>query len=152
MIYSLDLATTADLERIAANMDPADAAEVWATAHLTPAQALVASAAASRDPVVGKVDGEPICAFGVGQRTILDDVGVPWLLGTPEIRKHKRVFLGASKRWVDAQAERFRTLENFVDSRHTRAVKWLRWLGFAIEPAQPFGPDGVPFHHFHMRA
>lgn len=152
MIYSLDLATTADLERIAANMDPADAAEVWATAHLTPAEALTASVAASRDPWVGRVNGEAVCAFGVSQRTILDDKGIPWLLGTPEIREHARVFLRVSKQWVAAQAERFATLENFVDSRHTRAVKWLSWLGFTIEPAQPFGPDGVPFHHFHMRA
>lgn len=152
MIYSLAPATPADLERIAANMDPADAAEVWATAHLTPAQALTASAAASRDPVVGRVDGEPICAFGVGQRTVLDDIGVPWLLGTPEIRKHKRVFLRVSKSWIERKKRDFTTLENFVDSRHTRAVKWLRWLGFTIEPARPYGPDGVPFHHFHMRA
>lgn len=152
MKYSLATATEQDLCHIAQNMDPADAAEVWATAHLTPLEAITISAAASRDPWVGRVEGVPICAFGVSQRTILDDKGVPWLLGTPEIRKHARVFLHVSRNWVEAQAECFRTLENFVDSRHTRAVKWLRWLGFTIEPAQPYGPDGVPFHHFHMRA
>lgn len=152
MIYSLDIASPADLERIAANMDPADAAEVWATAHLRPDQALLKSSSVSRETYVGKVRGEAICAFGIGQRTLLDHIGVPWLLGTPEIREHARVFLRVSKRWVEIEARRFTTLENFVDSRHTRAVKWLRWLGFAIEPAQPFGPDGVPFHHFHMRA
>ena len=137
---------------IAQNMDPADAAEVWATAHLTPAEALLASRAASRETLAGRVDGVAICAFGVGQATLLSDVGIPWLLGTPEIRQHSRVFLRASKRWVEGQARRYTMLENFVDSRHTRAVKWLGWLGFSFDPVQPYGPDGVLFHRFYMRA
>lgn len=145
-------ATPEDLEYVAANMDPADAAEVWATAHKTPIEALTLSAGVSRETWAGRADGRAVCIFGVGTRFALDTVGVPWLLGTPEIRQHKRLFLRASKVWVSDRARQYSVLENWVDSRHTRAVKWLRWLGFTIEDAQPYGPDGVPFHRFHMRA
>jgi hypothetical protein len=148
--YEIVTASQADLDLIARNMSRADADEVWATARLSPSAALAASAKVSRDTFVGLADGVPICAFGVGQRTILDDVGVPWLLGTPEISKHARAFLTLSKEWVEREAEHYSRLENWVDARHTRAVKWLKWLGFAVDDPQPYGVEGVPFHRFHM--
>lgn len=150
MTYDIVTASPADLDFIAANMSQADADEVWATAGVLPWEALEASARVSRDTFVGRANGAPVCAFGVGQRTLLDDVGVPWLLGTPEIRKHARAFLTLSKEWVTREAERYSRLENWVDARHTRAVKWLKWLGFTLEPAVPYGPYKMPFHRFHM--
>ena len=27
-----------------------------------------------------------------------------------------------------------------------RNPRWLRWLGFELEPARPLGPLGAPFH------
>lgn len=133
-------------------MDPADAAEVWAMGRKTPLEALEASAKVSRETFVGLADHEPICAFGIGQRTLMDNVGIPWLLGTPEIRKHPRPFLNLSKHWIDAAmwSYSYERLENWVDVRHTRAVKWLKWLGFTIEEPTPFGPDRMLFHRFHM--
>lgn len=150
MKYGLDIASCWDLEFIAENMDPADVAEVWAMGRKTPLEALVASTKVSRETFVGLVDGEPICAFGIGQRTLMDNVGIPWLLGTPEIRKHPRPFLRVSKNWIERAAQDYVRLENWVDVRHTRAVKWLKWLGFTLEEPTPFGPDRMMFHRFHM--
>ena len=30
------------------------------------------------------------------------------------------------------------------------SIRWLAWLGFAIDPPQPYGFLGLPFHRFHM--
>lgn len=152
MTYSIRPATTEDLQRVAENMDPADAAEVWASSHRTPASAVLVSSRVSRETLAGCVDDRAICVFGVGQRTLMDNRGIPWLLGTPEIKDHARAFLRASKRWVQAEAQRYEALENWVDARHTRAVQWLKWLGFELEEPRPFGVEQMPFHRFTMRA
>lgn len=150
MNYEIAIASPADLDWIAQNMSHADADEVLATAGLSPRAALDVSSKVSRDTFVGLVNGVPICAFGIGQRTLLDDVGVPWLLGTPDIRKHARIFLTVSKTWIGNEAKKYSRLENWVDARHTRAVKWLKWLGFTVDDPTPHGIKGMPFHRFHM--
>ena len=133
-------------------MDPADVAEVWAAMHKTPEEALEISKTASRETWAGRVHGEAVCVFGISQRMILDYAGTPWLLGTPEIQDHPRAFLSASRRWVQLKMRDFTILENFVDVRHTRAVRWLGWLGFTLEDPKPYGLDNLPFHHFYMKA
>lgn len=45
----------------------------------------------------------------------------------------------------------FALLTNYVDARNAVSIRWLRWLGFEIEPAAPFGIHGLPFHRFSMR-
>ena len=37
-----------------------------------------------------------------------------------------------------------------LDTQGRKAIKGLRWLGFEIYSAEPFGPDGAPFHPFGM--
>ena len=39
---------------------------------------------------------------------------------------------------------------NYVDARHTDAIRWLKWLGFTLHPATPYGPFDLPFHKFTM--
>ena len=39
-----------------------------------------------------------------------------------------------------------------VDARNARAIRWLRWLGFRIHPAEAHGIQGLPFHRFEMRS
>lgn len=148
-MYSIEFAVPSDLEFIAAHMDPADAAEVWAASHKTPSEALEASSRVSRETYVGLAYGLPVCAFGVGQRTLMDTAGVPWLLGTPEVRNHAKAFARRSKDWIDREMLHYTRLENWVDARHTRAVRWLRWLGFTLDAPAPYGLDGMPFHRFY---
>ena len=40
-------------------------------------------------------------------------------------------------------------LRNHVDARNSSAITWIKWLGFTVEKAVPYGPDGVLFHPFH---
>jgi hypothetical protein len=151
-VYQIDPATSETLAYIAEHMSKADREEVWAASHSTPLEALQKSMDGSSKAWVGLADGVPFCAFGVASSTLLSDVGVPWLLGTEDVPKHARVFLRVSKSYIHEQARWHKLLVNYVDARHARAVKWLRWLGFTMYPAEPFGPDQVPFHRFEMRA
>jgi GNAT superfamily N-acetyltransferase len=39
-----------------------------------------------------------------------------------------------------------------VHAEYAEAIRWLRWLGFAIGPPQPRGPHGAPFRPFSIGA
>jgi hypothetical protein len=41
-------------------------------------------------------------------------------------------------------------LENVVDARNTKSIRWLRRMGFEVLPAAPLGVEGRPFHLFVM--
>lgn len=144
-------ATPAHAAHVAAHMRSADRAEVWASGRLTPDDAVTRSIAATALPLAGLVDGVPVCTFGIARRSLLSDEGAPWLLGTDAIARHGRRFLRENRRVLPTLAAPFALLINHVDARNAASIRWLRWLGFEIEPAAPFGVHGLPFHRFSMR-
>lgn len=144
--------TTADVTHVAAYMREADRAEVWASGRLEPLAALEASVAISREVWVGRVDDVPVCLFGVGHLsdgTLLGGaVGAPWLLGTNDLPRHAVAFLRRNRPVVAGWRQSYGRLVNCVDARNSVAIRWLRWLGFTIHPAAPWGAFGLPFHRF----
>ena len=82
--------------------------------------------------------------------SLASDEGVPWLLTAEELGSHPRVFLRGCRAFIAEVRPMYRSLASFVDERHVVAVRWLRWLGFEILPARPFGADQLPFHPFRM--
>lgn len=130
----------------------ADIEELWASNRVTPEYALTVGIQTSSAAWTGLVDGQPVCVFGVAPASMLSAVGVPWMVGTSEIDKHAKAFLRRNKSYVNQMLSLYNYLVNDVDSRNTRAITWLKWLGFTIHDARPHGPDGVPFHRFDMRA
>ncbi len=133
-------------------MSDVDAAEAWAAARLSPAEALEVSLDSSPDPMVFLADGRVVCVFGVGEWSVLGLYGIPWMLGAEELPQHARRFLRWSREYMNEMRQRYRLMQNHVDARNTEAVKWLRWLDFEIDPALPFGSDRLPFHRFHWEA
>jgi hypothetical protein len=99
----------------------------------------------------GLIDGEVACIFGVASPSVLSGEGVPWMVGSDLLDLHAHAFLRRSRRVVSHMLSLYDHLENYVDSRNTRAVHWLRWLGFTLHAPEPHGPQGVPFHRFEMR-
>lgn len=92
-------------------------------------------------------EGTPICAYGL---TLLEDVAVPWLLGTDEMWKYRRELVRDARQWVDEQAERFGPLENFVHADNAVHVRWLKHLGFRFDAKPyPLGLDGELFYRFY---
>ena len=120
---------------------PEDKAEFWAAAMVDPKDSLM--------PGLGNawsclVDGEPVAVFGVTPPAMLGGAAIPWLVGS--VHLNPRLLLRPAREVLDGWD--FEHLENWVDARNTKAVRWLRWLGFTIHPAGPYGVMGLPFHRF----
>jgi len=104
----------------------------------------------SEEAFVAVFDGVPVCAFGV---IATDDphVGRPWMVGTSEIDKHKLAFLRGSKVVVAELLTYWGTLRNVADARNARGLRWLRFMGFTIHPAEHLG-GGFFIHRFEKSA
>ena len=135
---------------LARNMCQRDIDECWAAGHRTPFQALSESLAASNNAKTGLYKGRVVCMYGIAEISILSNIGIPWLLGTDEIEEHSKYFLRQNRYYMNDIKKKYSYLFNFVDARNTVAIRWLKWLGFKVSEAQPFGPDEMPFHKFEM--
>lgn len=96
-------------------------------------------------------NGEIVCIFGVGTASLLGGEGVPWMVGSDRLNRCVPGFLRRSRAAVRILQDRYLLLENWVDARNERAIRWLRWLGFEIHDAAPRGNNGELFHRFTMR-
>lgn len=70
-------------------------------------------------------------------------VGIPWMLGVPEMEKHVRPLIVEGRKYVALMSREFPSLVNIVHADNTKAHAWLRTLGFTIEP-DPF----ANYHRF----
>lgn len=142
----LVLPTAQHVCHVAANLRAGDAEELRLWDGSTPAQGVLASVRASQVLHTVLVSDQPAGLCGVNR-------GRVWLLGTDLLtasQREVRSSVRLSRAWVTDQARRFGRLFNFVWARHTAALRWLRWLGFTIEPARPMGLAGAAFHPFHL--
>ena len=131
-------------------MKEADVKEVWASSRKTPFEALQESVMVSRDAKAGLINEKTVCIFGIGSVYLLGNTGIPWALTSVIEKRYIYLFMKVSKVYIDYWKEQYSLLTNVVDSRNIEAIKFIRWLGFDIKPAVPFGPDKVPFHSFEM--
>ena len=80
------------------------------------------------------------------------DIGIVWMLGSGEIRRHQRDFLSNARRWIDLQHERYPLLTNRVDARNTQHIRWLEWMGFTmLRRIDRWGAASLPFIEFEKR-
>lgn len=147
MTWTIEQAAATDAHRIAPHMTPADAAEVWALGHWTPLQALLRSISLSVNARTWFVDGEPVCIFGFATSSLVGDHANPWLLGTPALKAHTFAFLRNYRAQIDYMLAHYPVLETMVDARHTICLRWLKWTGFDIAEALPYGVEQLPFNH-----
>ena len=148
------LATAEHAKELARNIRFPDRKEIFAAAGWVNAYDCIrASARLGGTAYAGLVDGEVACILGVHRHTQMSTKGIPWLLTTHVVDKHPRLFLRYTRQGMEEikQTWDFDVLENYVDARHHEAIRWLKWLGFTIHPAQPYGIMGLPFHRFDMR-
>lgn len=95
--------------------------------------------------LTGEFDGEPVCLFGVVDAQMPGE-GAPWMFGSSLIDKHAVPFLKASRYVVSRMLQEWAHLQNWTDVRNTRGLRWLKFMGFTIHPAEPHGPKGLLFH------
>ena len=139
-----------DIDMLVANMREHDIQEVNAATRMGIENAVKTSVNLSTYSKTGLVNDELVCMWGVCPISLLSSSGSPWMLGTDLIKKKQRIFLRRSKPWLDDIRKDYRYLENFVDERNVMSIKWLKWLGFEMDEAEPYGIHGEPFHKFTM--
>lgn len=93
------------------------------------------------------INGNPVGIFGVVPTTV-EGLGAVWLAGTPEMvsTRHRFRFLRESKKWLNELFQDYKVLGNYIDSRNTVHVEWIKWMGFEIKETMDI--DGVPFYRF----
>lgn len=126
----------------------ADVDELWAGLRYTPEQAIRYGLQHSSVVRTAFIEGEAAAIYGVVPR---EGAGIPWAVFTTTIDRHALTFLRGSRRELESMREGYDRLVNVVDARNTLAVRWLQWLGFALDEPVPYGPDGVLFHRFWWR-
>lgn len=142
-----------DLAPVAENLRPADRREIAAQTLLPPVDAIAIVMRSAVMAWTGLVDGRHACLFGVSRCSTLDPGrGTPWLVGTPLLEQNERAFLRRNKQYISDMQKPFSILENWVDTRNEKAVRWLAWMGFKIHDAEPHGPLGRLFHRFTWEA
>jgi hypothetical protein len=114
----------------------------WALRHTLSSSLLVR---------VAECDGQLVAAFGVAAVSTLNGIGCPWMVGTDLLDTLPRAVMTQTRAYIPRMLALFPHLTNHVDARNTRSIRLLRWLGFAILPAAPYGVVGLPFHRFEMR-
>ena len=107
------------------------------------------SVAHSKNAKTWIVDGHVALMCGVAMPQLLGHA-IPWALTSPIVEAHPYIFLKGSRYIVGEWKKEFSYMRNFVDSRYTKAVNWLSWLGFTIQPAIAVGPQSVLFHPVEM--
>ncbi len=94
-------------------------------------------------------DGELLCLFGAAPMGLMSDCAAPWCLGTDDLFRFPQATTKGSQRYFMQIGQQYPRLMNYVDARNTTSIRWLRRMGFEIDPPEPFGHLKMPFHRFH---
>lgn len=140
-----------DVAPLALTMRAEDRAEVWASQHLTPAEALEASLRHSVMAFTFEIIGMPAAMFGLIPGSIIGGRACVWLLTGEACDRIPVTFLKLSRKMISRFLELYPVMENWIDARYERAVKWARLCGAEVEDAAPWGAEGLPFHHVVFR-
>jgi len=142
-------ATLEHAEYIGANLRAEDRAEIWASHHKTGPEALPDVWKRSDVCLTVLYKGVPAAMFGAVPFTLLAGAG-PWALGTDDVDKIKLIYARYSREFVELMLLKYSYLLNYADARNKVAIDWLRFCGFVLDEARPYGPDNVLFHRFTM--
>lgn len=96
-------------------------------------------------------DGKLICMFGITTGLELLGEASPWFLATELIHQYRREVFFLSNRVLDHWLSQHETLTNYVDSRHARAISWLKHMGATFEEIPAFGIYRRPYYKFTLR-
>lgn len=138
-----------DVQKISSNMREADRAEIWASNHLLPEDALRLGLEGSLYCRVIE-NGSPIAMFGICPVNIIGDHAVIWMLGTDGLEKIKIKFLRHCREYVETMLNYYSYLDNYVDVRNKKSIAWLEFLGAKFDDPAPHGEDGLMFQHFYF--
>lgn len=86
--------------------------------------------------------GVPVAVFGLAGTVV-------WMLATPRFRSLRRGLVQEAKWWVDEIQGDLPMIHNYIDTRQTKNIRWLRSLGFTVGPTElACGVNGETFTYF----
>lgn len=142
-----------DADELVAGMRQADVDEILAGGRNTPRGAVDESVARSILVRTVTVDGRVACIFGlVPMLGVLGDMAAPWMLGTDLVSANSRALMRRSRPYIADMLQAYPLLFNVVHARNTRAVGWLRRIGFDLKSERVTMPTGEQFIPFTMEA
>lgn len=144
-------ASVADMLYLAENLRAADVAEVGALGYSPVVALLTGYKTSSICNVMTPVDSDkPVGVYGVCPSPH-PEVGIIWMLATPELEKHQIKFLRRCRQAIAELFGDFKILHNFTDARNTVHHRWLNWCGAVALRKVPLGTQGEDFFEFVIR-
>ena len=135
-------------EFVAANIRQVDRKEIYYYGTLQPLPAIRMTTAFAVASWTALIDDVPVAIFGINRRSVLSQVGVPWLLATDGIAQAPMAVAHESKKYFERMERAFPKMENRVLAENKVTIRWLKWLGFDMEEPAPFGVFGAHYRRF----
>lgn len=148
----IEPATADHINEISKMVRPHDRDELMAAFGQIPDEAM-ADGLRYSDALTGYIDDQPVCMWGVAPVCLLTGLGAPWMVGTSLLDRFALPFMRECRPQVLELFSNYARLENYVDVRNVRAIRWLKALGFTVDDeAQPYGIYRLPFRRFWREA
>jgi hypothetical protein len=142
--------TLEDVAYLAKHIRREDRREVEALGA-TPYDAFKFGLEPTADTWTALLNGVPMAMLGTYKESLLGDSAEIWMLGTRDVDLIAREMIVVTRRVLDYELTRHKELYNYVDARFTKAIKWLKILGFTM--GEPFarGINGEKFIKITLR-
>ena len=151
MTHEIVPATAQHAQELGPRLRKGDIGEIKAASGGDPEEVLMLSVAMSPKSWAWLHKGRVMAIFGVAGDPNRPGVGIPWLLASKGVSRHRIFFVRQSRAYVAKMLEAFPVLENWVDCRNTASIQWLAWCGFALTKVEPFfGAQRLPFIRFNL--
>lgn len=132
MSWHLVPAEPAHVPFLAHHLRPIDRFECLAMGR-SPAAALEHGLSASAFCCTAMIGTEPHAMFGLVVDSVLASRGIPWFLGTGQVRHHGRALVGHGPAIIARMHDHAQHLVNFVSSDNRPAIALLERWGFNVE-------------------
>ena len=149
--YEFIKGTQEHADEVVEVMREIDKTETWTFARLTPTEAMDNLLSGSRDTLTVLADGEILFMYGSIRVHALSGEGYPWLLATPRIKDHSRVFVRNIKAFLNAMLEHYEVLVNYGDAQNETSHRWMTWLGFTVAATELRGSESSPHYRYELR-
>jgi len=151
--YSIEPTLPHHLYDLAANLRPLDVAEILGSGNGVKRSLW----RAYRNSVLCKcaiIEGDVAAIWGLCLNmrpglSLLSDLVVPWLHTTAAVEKLPLSFVKVAKTELAAMLALRPRLENHVAAEYAQAIKFLRLIGFTVEPPAS-GVTGMLYCRFHL--
>lgn len=144
----LSAASPEDVFAMGDKIRVADRLECWAAGHIWAEEAIMRGLASSTRAWTARADGVILSILGVEPVSALTGLGRPWMIGTDSLETYAVAAIRESRPALAIMHQLFPRLENWVDARNLKSIRWLRWLGFKVYTPKPWGIEQMPFHRF----